>query len=88
MPQLVIQRLGRGHAQHQGFDHQQATRHQRVALERHAQGEDELDHQQPACDHGTGGYQYQRVEDQEQQNGRFVPARRVPKKISDEGLGQ
>jgi hypothetical protein len=29
--------------QQQGFDQQQAAGHQRVALERHAQGEDELD---------------------------------------------
>ncbi|MCY1448813.1 hypothetical protein D9M71_655160 [compost metagenome] len=88
MLQFFIQGLGRGHAQEQRFDHQQAARHQGVAFERHAQGEDELDHQQPPCSHWTCSEQRQRVDNQEQQNGRFVPARRVPKKVSDEGLGQ
>ncbi|MNZ58354.1 hypothetical protein D3C78_763600 [compost metagenome] len=86
--QLVIQRLGRGHAQHQGLGHQQATRHQRVALERHAQGKDELDHQHPTGDHRPEGDQQQRVEQQEQAQGGLVPAGRLPEEVMGQGAGQ
>ncbi|MNC46120.1 hypothetical protein D3C75_951230 [compost metagenome] len=88
MLQLVIQRLGRGHAQHQGLGHQQATRHQRVALERHAQGKDELDHQHPTGDHRPEGDQQQRVEQQEQAQGGLVPAGRLPEEVMGQGAGQ
>ncbi|MND75361.1 hypothetical protein D3C80_669750 [compost metagenome] len=86
--QLFIQRLRRGHAQQQGFDHQQAAGHQRVALERHAEGKDELDHQHPAGHHGAKGEQQQGIEQQEQAQGGLVPARRLPEKIVGQGAGQ
>ncbi|MNF70404.1 hypothetical protein D3C84_523130 [compost metagenome] len=73
--QFVIQRLGRGHLQQQRFDQQQAARHQRIALERHGQGEDELQHQQPTGRYRTHGPQHQGIENQETDNTGLVPAR-------------
>ncbi|MNZ93412.1 hypothetical protein D3C78_1124750 [compost metagenome] len=75
MQQLVVQRLGRGHAQHQGLDQQQPTRHQWVAFKGHGEGEDELQHQHPACDDRAQGPQCHGIEDQEGDDARLVPAR-------------
>ncbi|MNN32192.1 hypothetical protein D3C81_1459050 [compost metagenome] len=75
MQQLFVQGLRGGHTEQQGFDQQQAARHQRVALERHAQGEDEFDHQHPARRDRACGQQQQRVEHQEQADDGLVPER-------------
>ncbi|MNE26204.1 hypothetical protein D3C80_1195600 [compost metagenome] len=86
--QFLVQRLWRGHLQQQGFDQQQAARHQRVALQRHAQGEDEFEHQRPAGCNRANGNQQQRVEHQEQADDRLVPKRRLAQKTVGEGAGQ
>ncbi|MNM74160.1 hypothetical protein D3C81_859130 [compost metagenome] len=85
--QLVIQRLGRGHLQQQGFDQQQAAGHQRITLERHGQGEDELQHQQPAGCHRACGPHYQGIENQKADDAGLVPTGRVPEKVVRERLG-
>ncbi|MOA47089.1 hypothetical protein D3C78_1696910 [compost metagenome] len=76
-----------GHLQQQRFDQQQTAGHQRIALERHRQGEDEFDHQQPAGRDRTDAEQHDGVEDEETDDGRLVPAWRVPEKILRERLG-
>ncbi|MNH13340.1 hypothetical protein D3C79_729080 [compost metagenome] len=86
--QLLIQRLWRGHLQQQRFDQQQATRHQRVAFQGHAQGKDELEHQCPAGGDRAYSHQQQRVEHQEQADDRLVPKRRLAQKTVGEGAGQ
>ncbi|MNH20115.1 hypothetical protein D3C79_798720 [compost metagenome] len=73
--QFFVQRLRRGHLQQQCFNQQQTARHQRVALERHAQGEDEFDHQHPARRDRACSQQQQRVEHQEQADDGLVPER-------------
>ncbi len=51
-----------GHADQQRFNRQQAARQQRVALQRHGEGKDKLNHQQPAGDKRRHG-KHQRVYD-------------------------
>ncbi|MNR45535.1 hypothetical protein D3C85_1643900 [compost metagenome] len=87
MHQFVIECLGRGHLQQQGFDQQQAAGHQRITLECHGQGEDEFQHQQPARHHRPDRPQHQGVEDQEADNAGLVPTGGMPEKIVRERLG-
>ncbi len=86
--QLFIQGLWGGHLQQQGLDQQQAARHQRVALQRHAKGEDEFEHQCPAGGHRADGHKQQRVEHQEQADDCLVPKRRLAQKAVGQGAGQ
>ncbi|SSM38867.1 Uncharacterised protein [Klebsiella pneumoniae] len=51
-----------GHADQQRLDSQQTTRQQRIALQRHGEGKDKLDHQQPAGDKRRHG-EHQRIYD-------------------------
>ncbi|MCY1428562.1 hypothetical protein D9M71_444520 [compost metagenome] len=88
MLQFFVQCLRRGHLQQQGFDQQQSAGHQRVALQRHAQGEDELDYQRPPCCSRANGCQQKRIEHQEQADDRFVPKRRLAQETVSEGAGQ
>ncbi|MNI86136.1 hypothetical protein D3C73_1432000 [compost metagenome] len=87
MLQFQVERLGRGHLQQQCLDQQQAARHQRVALERHGQGEDEFQHQQPTGGYRADGPQHQGIEQQKANDGELVPARRVAEEIVRERLG-
>ncbi len=45
----MLDLIGGGHANQHGFDREQTTRLQGVALEGHGQGEDKFNDQQPAC---------------------------------------
>ncbi|MNM76754.1 hypothetical protein D3C81_885860 [compost metagenome] len=85
--QLVVQRLGRGHLQQQGFNQQQPAGHQRIAFECHGQGEDELQHQQPASGHRADSPQDQGIENQKADDAGLVPTGRVPEKVVRERLG-
>ncbi|MNX76637.1 hypothetical protein D3C86_1081500 [compost metagenome] len=78
--QLMLDLVRRGHADEHGFDGQQAAGLQRVALERHGQGEDELDHQQPASQEGIN-VEDDRIDQQEYDDGNFVPPRGITQKI-------
>jgi hypothetical protein len=56
--------VGGGHADEHGFDGQESARLQRIALEGHGQGENELDNQQPAGQEGIN-VENDRVDQQE-----------------------
>ena len=72
----------RGHAQNDRFEGQQAARLQRIAFERHGQGENKFDHQNPAGDVGADGIKKDRVGDQKAENRNFVPFGGMAKKVS------
>ena len=76
----------RGHAQYERLDGQQASRLQRIAAQRHGQGEDEFQHQHPARDEGPGDHQEDGIDCQEGDDGQLVPARRVAEKVLPEGV--
>ena len=66
-----------GHAYQDDFKRDDSARLQRITLERHGQGKDELADDYPAGDKRAGGEQQHRVEQQEGDNRFLVPARAV-----------
>ncbi|MNQ49493.1 hypothetical protein D3C85_634060 [compost metagenome] len=78
--QLMLDLVRRGHADENGLYGQQATGLQRVTLERHGQGEDELDDQQPASQEGIH-MEDDRIDQQKYDDGNLVPPWSIAQKI-------
>ena len=73
--------VGVGQPQEQRLDGEQAPRLQRIALERHRQGEDELQHQHPAGDVGAEHEERDGVQDQKANDRQLVPLWGVAEKV-------
>jgi len=70
---LVVNRVGVGHADNDGFDRKQAPWLQRIATQCQGQREDELGDQHPSSDEGADREKQDGVEDQKANNRLLVP---------------
>jgi len=84
---FLVYRLGRGHAEHHGFDGQKTARGQGIAFQGHGQGEDEFSDEDPAGDEWSDCMQKNRIGDQKADDGQLVPVRRISQKIFVQCLG-
>ncbi|MNT40624.1 hypothetical protein D3C72_1769490 [compost metagenome] len=75
MGNLFAHPVGAGHADQYRLNGQQAARQQGIALQRHRQREDKFDDQQPTRDEGVDQEENQRIDQQEDEDGQFVPVR-------------
>ena len=83
---LVVDALGAGQADDDTLERDEATRLERVALQRHGEGEDELGHEHPPGDDRAERDEQERIEHQERDDRRLVPIGRVTQEVARHGV--
>jgi len=86
---FLVNRSGSGEPEQHGLQRQQAAGLQRITFQRHRKRENEFTEQQPASHHRpvlAAGVQDDRIENQETDDGAFVPRRRGAEEVVEERL--
>ena len=73
-------------AEHDGLESEKTPGRQRVTLQGHRQGKDELGDERPPGHTRPGQREQERVHDEEPDNGELVPIGRVAQEVCGEGL--
>ncbi len=83
---LVVDALGTGQADEDALQCDQPARLERIALQRHREGEDELGHEGPSGDHRAEGDEQERIQYEEPDDRRLVPIGRVAEEVPCQGV--